>query len=112
MSTPETLGLMLCAIAIFAVVFIAIPLLAARFSGRTGERIQAASFVLPTLLFILVPVLATGIGLFYALVVDCTPWEKVAKCAQGKASAKKSTELFLCPCLPPSVRACSPLAAA
>lgn len=129
MSTPEKLGLMLFAIAVFAFVFVGILLLAARFSGRTGERIQAASFVLPTLLFILVgliypalltirdsfiqdaggsyglgnyvaiftqeqnlivlrntalwvilvPVLATGIGLLYAMVVDRTPWEKVAK---------------------------------
>ncbi len=129
MSTVEKLGLMLVAIGIFALVFVGILLIAARFSGRTGERIQAGSFVLPAVLFILVgliypalltirdsfiedgsggyglqnyvdiftqsayvtvlkntalwvilvPLLATAIGLIYAIVVDRSPWEKAAK---------------------------------
>ena len=129
MSTVEKLGLMLVALGIFAVVFVGILVIAARFSGRVGERIQAGSFVLPAVLFIivgliypalltirdsfvedgsggyglqnyvdiftqsayltvlkntalwviLVPVLATAIGLVYAIVVDRSPWEKAAK---------------------------------
>ena len=129
MSTIEKLGLMLVALGIFAVVFVGILVIAARFSGRVGERIQAGSFVLPAVLFIivgliypalltirdsfvedgsggyglqnyvdiftqsayltvlkntalwviLVPVLATAIGLVYAIVVDRSPWEKAAK---------------------------------
>lgn len=129
MSTVEKLGLMLVALGIFAVVFVGILVIAARFSGRVGERIQAGSFVLPAVLFIivgliypalltirdsfvedgsggyglqnyvdiftqsayltvlkntalwviLVPLLATAIGLVYAIVVDRSPWEKAAK---------------------------------
>ena len=129
MSTVEKLGLMLVALGIFAVVFVGILVIAARFSGRVGERIQAGSFVLPAVLFIivgliypalltirdsfvedgsggyglqnyvdiftqsayvtvlkntalwviLVPLLATAIGLIYAIVVDRSPWEKAAK---------------------------------
>lgn len=54
MSTVEKLGLMLVALGIFAVVFVGILVIAARFSGRVGERIQAGSFVLPAVLFIIV----------------------------------------------------------
>jgi alpha-glucoside transport system permease protein len=49
---------MFVALGLFAVVFGGILLIAARFSGRRGERVQAVSFVGPALLFL-------AIGLLY-----------------------------------------------
>ena len=72
MSTVEKLGLMLVAIGIFALVFVGILLIAARFSGRTGERVQAGSVVLPAVLFILV-------GLIYPAILTITGAEDQAQ---------------------------------
>ncbi len=128
-------------LAVFAAVFIGILLLASVFKGRTGERVQAAAFVGPTVVFIalaliypmiltvrrsfysgkffdlnfgtertrgkfvgtenfeklwttpglpevfrntalwviLVPIVATGVGLLYAILIDRAKGEAVAK---------------------------------
>jgi alpha-glucoside transport system permease protein len=121
---------MFVALGLFAVVFIGILLVAARFTGRRGERVQAVSFVGPSLLLLaigllypailtvvasfqnsqgtqsvglrnytdiftkpelllvlrntavwvlLVPVLATAIGLLYAILIDRARVEAFAK---------------------------------
>lgn len=132
---------LLLGVVVFAAVFLGILLLASLFNGRLGEKIQAAAFVGPTLIFItialiypfgltirrafydgkffdlnfgtqrtrgefvgldnfqrlwttpglpevfrntlfwvvLVPVLATGLGLLYALLIDRAKGEAVAK---------------------------------
>ena len=56
------IGTMLFGIAVFAAVFMAILLFASIFKGRVGEKIQAVSFVGPTLLFI-------AIGLVYPAIL-------------------------------------------
>jgi alpha-glucoside transport system permease protein len=129
-STTGKFVQMFVALGLFALVFIGILLIAARFSGRRGERVQAASFVGPALLFlavglmypailtmiasfqnsagdesvglqnyidiftkpelllvlrntavwvVLVPFLATGIGLLYAILIDRARVEAFAK---------------------------------
>jgi alpha-glucoside transport system permease protein len=121
---------MFLALGIFALVFIGILLIASRFSGRRGEKIQAGAFVGPALLFlavgllypavltikqslensagsasvglqnyvdiftkaelllvlrntavwvVLVPTVATGFGLLYAVLIDRAKGEALAK---------------------------------
>jgi alpha-glucoside transport system permease protein len=120
---------MFIALGIFALVFIGILVVAARFGGRRGERVQAASFVGPSLIFlaigllypavltiiqsfqdtagqsvgvqnytdifskpellivlrntalwvIFVPLLATAVGLLYAILIDRAKGEALAK---------------------------------
>ncbi|GAA1236613.1 sugar ABC transporter permease [Janibacter melonis] len=53
---------MLVGLAVFGAVFLGILLLASVFKGRVGERVQAAAFVGPTLLFI-------AIGLIYPAIL-------------------------------------------
>lgn len=55
-------GSLLLGIAVFAAVFIGILLLASLFKGHTGEKVQAAAFVGPTLVFI-------AIGLIYPAIL-------------------------------------------
>ncbi|MBK8866806.1 MAG: sugar ABC transporter permease [Dermatophilaceae bacterium] len=119
---------MFFALGVFALVFVGTLLLASLFKGRTGEKIQAGAFVLPSLILllgllipglmtiwrsfendstgalgfsnygdiftrpenllalrntalwvILVPLLATAIGLLYAILIDRSPIEALAK---------------------------------
>lgn len=56
------IGTMFFGLAVFAAVFFGILLLASLFKGRVGEKIQAAAFVGPTLLFI-------GIALIYPAIL-------------------------------------------
>ncbi len=130
MSTPEKLIQMVIAIALFFTVMVVILLVTSRLRSRSGERIQAAAFLLPAVLLvafgllypglstvwssffdstgssfvgvanyeqvvtnpdllivlrntalwvILVPTLATFVGLVYAVLVDGSRFEKLAK---------------------------------
>ncbi|MCE1177473.1 MAG: sugar ABC transporter permease [Micrococcales bacterium] len=56
------IGVMLLGVAVFAAVFMGILLIASLFKGQSGEKVQAAAFVGPTLLFI-------GIGLIYPAIL-------------------------------------------
>ncbi|MGN6245671.1 MAG: carbohydrate ABC transporter permease [Motilibacteraceae bacterium] len=58
MSTAEKFGQMFLAIAIFAVVFVGILVIAGRVRGRSADSVQAASFVGPALLLL-------AVGLIY-----------------------------------------------
>ncbi|MGN6333704.1 MAG: carbohydrate ABC transporter permease [Motilibacteraceae bacterium] len=58
MSTAEKFGQMFLAIAIFAVVFVGILVIAGRVRGRSADSVQAASFVGPSLLLL-------AVGLIY-----------------------------------------------
>ena len=62
MSTTGKFVQMFVALGLFAIVFIGILLIAARFSGRRGERVQAVSFVGPALLFL-------AVGLMYPAIL-------------------------------------------
>lgn len=62
MSTTSKFVQMFVALGLFALVFIGILLIAARFSGRRGERVQAVSFVGPALLFL-------AVGLMYPAIL-------------------------------------------
>ena len=62
MSTTEKFVQMFAALGLFAVVFGGILVIAAKFSGRRGERVQAMSFVGPALLFL-------AIGLMYPAIL-------------------------------------------
>jgi alpha-glucoside transport system permease protein len=61
-STTGKFVQMFVALGLFALVFIGILLIAARFSGRRGERVQAVSFVGPALLFL-------AVGLMYPAIL-------------------------------------------
>jgi alpha-glucoside transport system permease protein len=61
-STTGKFVQMFVALGLFAIVFIGILLIAARFSGRRGERVQAVSFVGPALLFL-------AVGLMYPAIL-------------------------------------------
>jgi alpha-glucoside transport system permease protein len=61
-SAAGKIGTMFFGLAVFAAVFIGILLLASLFKGRVGEKVQAAAFVGPTLLFI-------GIALIYPAIL-------------------------------------------
>ncbi len=62
MTTTTKFGTMFLALGIFAVVFIGILLIASRFSGRRGEKIQAGAFVGPSLILL-------AVGLLYPAVL-------------------------------------------
>src|SRR6478752_6462948 len=66
MSTTEKLTQMVIAVAIFYVVIAGILLLTQRLRSRSGERIQTAAFLAPSVLLI-------GIGLLYPAIV--TIWQ-------------------------------------
>ncbi|MBF4163568.1 carbohydrate ABC transporter permease [Nocardioides acrostichi] len=68
MSTPEKLLQMVIAIAIFYAVVAGILLATQFFKSKTGERIQAAAFLLPSLALI-------GLGLLYPAVL--TAWQSL-----------------------------------
>jgi alpha-glucoside transport system permease protein len=60
-SVVAKFGTMFLGIAVFGAVFLAILLLASLFKGRTGERVQAAAFVGPTVLLLAVGLLYPAI---------------------------------------------------
>ncbi len=65
MSVGEKLGQMLIAIAVFGVVFIGVLVIASRFGGRRGDRVQASAFVGPVLLFLAVGLLYPAVRTVY-----------------------------------------------
>ena len=65
MSVAEKFGQMLIAIAVFGVVFIGVLVIASRFGGRRGDKIQASAFVGPVLIFLAVGLLYPAIRTIY-----------------------------------------------
>jgi alpha-glucoside transport system permease protein len=65
MSVGEKFGQMIIAIAVFGVVFIGVLVIASRFGGRRGDKIQASAFVGPVLLFLAVGLLYPAIRTIY-----------------------------------------------
>jgi alpha-glucoside transport system permease protein len=65
MSVGEKFGQMLIAIAVFGVVFIGVLVIASRFGGRRGDKVQASAFVGPVLIFLAVGLLYPAIRTIY-----------------------------------------------
>jgi alpha-glucoside transport system permease protein len=65
MSVGEKFGSMLIAIAVFGVVFIGVLVIASRFGGRRGDKVQAGAFVGPVLIFLAVGLLYPAIRTIY-----------------------------------------------